>query len=241
MKEPKVIFSNGMAKSGSTLLTHYLLAMLSRAFPNNGQRALREAIRSGKLTGSDDFVERIDKPVVDLLYEIAERHGVIVVKIHCDTKPVLMEALRSGWVKMTFIHRDPRDTILSGIDHNIRSGGTELPDYSSFEKALETAHWYAKVASHWLASNLAYIVRYTDLVSDPRRALAGVASYLRIGADSQILDAIVTEEQAQRRYGRNRFNRGELQRYQKEMSEHHQTLCRSRLGNLLHTLGYSCQ
>ena len=238
MEAPKVIFSNGMGKSGSTLLTQYLLAMLAHAIPNNGQTALREAIRCGKLTGSDDFVERVDKPAFDLLNEIAERNGVIVVKVHCDTAPFLIESLLSGRIKMTFIHRDPRDTILSGIDHHIRSGGTELPHYSSFEKALEAAHWWAQVASHWLASNLPYIVRYTDLISDPNRELAGIALYLGFDLDPQTLEAMVAEERAQRRYGRHRFNRGELHRYQKEMSQHHQALCRNRFGNLLHTLGY---
>src|SRR5919199_1698501 len=105
MEQPKVIFSNGMGKSGSTLLTHYLLTMVARAVPNSGQPALREAIRRGNLTGSEDFVERVDKPAFDLLNEIAERNGVIVVKVHCDTRPFLIESLRSGRIKMTFTHR----------------------------------------------------------------------------------------------------------------------------------------
>ena len=222
MEEPKIIFSNGMGKSGSTLMTQYLLAMLARAVPNNGQTALREATRGGKLTGSDDFVERVDKPVFDLLNEIAARNGLIVVKVHCDTSPLLIEALRFGRIKMTFIHRDPRDTILSGIDHYTRSAGTDLLEYSSFEKALEAAHWWAQVACYWLSSNLAYMVRYTDLVSDPQRELAGVASYLRFDLSQKMLEAIVAKERAQRRYGLHGFNRGELHRYQAEMSEPNQ-------------------
>jgi hypothetical protein len=83
------------------------------------------------------------------------------------------------------------------------------------------------------------MVRYTDLVSGPARELARVCTYLRLDVKPQVLEVIVAEERARRRYGISQFNRGELVRYPKEMSEHDQVLCRERLGSLLDALGYT--
>jgi chitin disaccharide deacetylase len=236
--EALIIMSNGMVKSGSTLLTHYMIDMLKRAFPDNGQEALVRAIRTGKLTGTGYYVRRLGQRGLALLEQIAGQEGPIVVKIHSDTRPLLTEALRSGRVKMTFTHRDPRDTILSGIDHCIRSKGTQFPEYTSVENALGRARWWAQIACNWISSGLPHVVRYTDLVSNPVAELARLASYLCLNGTSEMLEDIVARERAGRRHGVHQFNRGELHRYQKEMSPEHQALCRAQLGSLLDALGY---
>jgi chitin disaccharide deacetylase len=236
--EHKIICSNGMGKSGSTLLTQYMIAMLKRAFPRNGQEALIRATRTGKLTGIGYFVRHLDEHGLALLEQIAAQEGSIVVKVHFDTLPLLTEALRSGRIKMTFTHRDPRDTILSGMDHCIRSKGKAFPEYTSVENALERARRSAQMACNWISSGLPHVVRYTDLVSNPVSELTRVASYLGFDIATEMLEGIVARERAARRYGRHQFNRGELHRYQKEMSEYHQALCREKLGSVLDVLGY---
>ena len=233
-----IILSNGMAKSGSSLLTHYMIGMVKRVFPNNGMKALARATREGKLAGKGYYVRRLGQRGLGLLEQIGEQEGPLVVKLHFDTLPLFTDSLRSGRVKMTFTIRDPRDTILSGMDHCSRSKGIVFPDYSSVEKALGRARWWAQMACNWVSSDLAHVVRYTDLVSNPVPELARVASYLRLNVTSEIIEDVVARERAARRYGVRQFNRGELHRYQKEMSEDQQALCRAQLGSLLDALGY---
>ena len=234
----KIICSNGMGKSGSTLLTQYMITMLKRTFPRTGQEALIRATRTGELTGIGYFVRHLDERGLALLEQIARQEGPIVVKVHFDTRPLLTDALRSGRIKMTFTHRDPRDTILSGMDHCARSKGKAFPEYTSVANALEKARWSAQMARNWISSGLPHVVRYTDLVSNPVSELTRLASYLGFDIATEVIEGIVARERAARRYGRHQFNRGELNRYQKEMSEEDKALCRKRLGSLLDALGY---
>ncbi|MFN2541777.1 MAG: ChbG/HpnK family deacetylase [Chthoniobacterales bacterium] len=236
--EALVIMSNGMVKSGSTLLTQYMLAMLKRSFPDNGQQALIKATRSGKFTGVGYFLRKLDESDLTLLEQIGSREGPVMIKIHLDVRPLLIDALRSGRIKMTFTHRDPRDTILSGIDHYNRSKGKVFPDYTSVAHAMErTRHW-TQMAWNWVSSGLPHVVRYADLISEPVAELVRLAAYLGFDIALPTIEAIVSRERAARRYGRHQFNRGDVQRYDKEMSEADRALCREQLGNLLNALGY---
>jgi predicted glycoside hydrolase/deacetylase ChbG (UPF0249 family) len=236
--EALIVMSNGMVKSGSTLLTQYMLAMLKRAFPTNGQQALIKATKAGKLTGVGYFLRKLDENDLSLVEQIAIHEGPVLIKIHLDVRPLLIDALRSGRIKMTFTHRDPRDTILSGIDHYNRSKGKVFPDYTSVENAMErTRHW-TQMAWNWVSSGLVEVVRYTDLVAEPVPELVRLAANLGFNIRRPTIERIVSKERAARRYGRHQFNRGDLQRYDKEMSETDQALCREQLGSLLNALGY---
>ncbi len=237
-----------MAKSASTLLAYYTASLIRHYFPENGQRALCEAIGSGRLDGAVSadvaFVRSIGHRELDLISEIASSAGPVVVKIHSDPEPVLLGSLESGRIRMTFIHRDPRDMILSAMDHCLQTRGTEdasLQEFTSVRDSIASARGWAAMACGWVGSGLARVVLYTDLVSGPARELARLADYLGIPAEPDVVNGLIKEEIARRRRGWNRFNRGELIRYNREMSQEDQALCNRELGELITKLGYQLQ
>ncbi len=207
-----VIINNSMIKSGSTLLLRYTLQMLNAAYPHNGQESLQRLILEGAIPGVGWFVDPLDEKILERLIEISQTEGPVLIKIHSDTRPFLTEALKADRIKMTFTHRDPRDMILSAMDHCRRTAHQKVPEFSEFTSvsaSIGPACWSAQMACHWVSSQLPLIIRYHDLLAAPVEELHRVRSYLELAISDNVLQTMVEEEAAAIRDGRAfNFNQG---------------------------------
>src|SRR5215471_8147671 len=105
-----IVISSSLPKSGSTLVANLQEDLLAMCEPENGQGAFREAF-GGR------FVEEITPWVAAKLMAIHEKWGSMVVKTHCRVTWSVRALVVSGVARATYCFRDPRDVILSAMDH----------------------------------------------------------------------------------------------------------------------------
>ncbi len=244
MKQPlsalAFVVTAGMQKSGSTLLHEYSKLLVRHRYGEAGQRAFEEWIRTGPVGGSGSFpwpawVQRVDE-----LSALSARHGPFVLKSHAPF-PDLEPVVRGGNVKTVFIHRDPRDAVLSALDHGARSranGDWPYAECVDVASTLPLVEKWCADASTWLTAPGVLRFRYEELVGAPASAVTRLAEFLEMTGAAQLAATVVAEEQAQRQVGRNQFNKGAVSRWREEMTAETIALCEQRLGRHIVTMGY---
>ncbi|MGF1449528.1 MAG: sulfotransferase domain-containing protein [Opitutales bacterium] len=237
-----ICVNNGMAKSASTLLSHYTILLLRRCYLSNGIEALRSATEDGRLKGVSFFVESLDARTLPVLEALAEAEGPLLVKIHAPAHDFLLQAIQAGRIRMTTTFRDPRDVILSAIDHARRSRGQPnavFQEFTTVEASVEPVRWWGEMALGWLRSRQSLMVRYEDLLTDPTRELTRLAEHYGIPATPTDLEAVVAQEQGTRKASVNQFNKGLLSRFRDEMTPAQIAHCSATLGDQIKALGYA--
>ncbi|MFC1452220.1 sulfotransferase domain-containing protein [Verrucomicrobiota bacterium] len=238
-----IVLSNALAKSGSTLLFACTRDLVKAATQRNGQDVLSVWIQDGRVHGmGEGYVHAVDFPTTKALLTIDRRYGSIVTKCHTGVTPMMRSLAESGRAKVTYIHRDPRDVILSAMDHRKRTQHTDsptYPEYVSVSAAIPHVNWRCEFAVSWVKCGLAFVSRYVDIVSRPTEALAGVAAYLGLEVDSATLRRIVDKHTRHAQQGTNQFNTGRPTRFRQEMNAEDISLCNKKLGREIQALGYS--
>ncbi len=240
-----LIISNAMGKSASSVMFWYTVQLLQAARPDTNPRAVSELTQRGELPGIDGFVYPLDDKTVRRLLQLVEASGPVVVKTHYSLTPLLESLLRENVVKATFCFRDPRDMILSAIDHYRQTKAAGKPQFNQFTSVIDSldvaAKWWCHLSCEWVESGLACLLRYEDIVIDPLNQVMRVRDHLGLTVDDAVIHAMLAREQFIRKVGINCFNRGELIRYPKEMSLSELKACNQVLGDYIARLGYPVQ
>jgi hypothetical protein len=211
--------------------------------PANGQLEFEGLIRDGVLEGVGCFPWGGWEYKRELLCELAGKHGPFVVKSHGPlTQPV--ERLIAAGGKATYSMRDPRDIVLSLIDHgalNKSLGGGVFEEHTTVADTLPKVMEICVCAYTWFLSDYPCIFRYRDLVSQPHVEIERLADHLGIEVDRETVAAIVQKERRKREKGRDCFNTGLLTRFRDEMSPEDIKLCNDTLGFYIEALGYALE
>ena len=198
-----LILSNSMCKSASTVIWWYTEQMIYDAHPTNGRAAIRDLTSSGDIAGTGSFVDHpLTDEKIDRLIKLAAKHGPTVVKVHCFLTPYLREVLNGGDALATFCYRDPRDMILSAMDHRERAskdGRTVFEHFTSVENSLEQATYWCRMSCTWVQSGLAELFQYVDTVSNPVGQIHRIAEYFNIPIADQQIETIMQRENSQRK------------------------------------------
>lgn len=233
-----IVISCSIPKSASTLLFEYTQQLIILSQRRNGQDALLELSMLDKIRGSGGFVDLIDYNTTKSLLRINRKHGPVVVKIHGPPNTYIPCLIKRGQAKATFIHRDPRDIILSAIDHCKRSRGTNQPvlqEFTSVQASIPHIKKLVEQALLWMESGLAYIVSYKDLLLEPASQLRRISSYLNLQITDEQISSIILKKN---RNPNHLYNTGKLSRFQEEMTLEEIDLCAKELKNEILRLGY---
>lgn len=237
-----LIFSNSMCKSASTLIWWYTEKLVYANSPKNGAQALRELTSSGEMDGANAY---IDHPVtdekIDRLIELARNEGPTVVKVHCYLTPHMKQVLEHGDAMATFCYRDPRDMILSAMDHRIRAakqGREVFEKFTSVKDSLDEASYWCRMSCAWVESQLAEMFQYVDTVSRPIWQMKRLGDFFNIEVSDELIENVLAAENKNKSEGWCEFNKGDLSRYHKEMKPHEIELCNQHLGAYIRQLGF---
>lgn len=238
------ILSNAMGKSASSLLFWYTREIVELAFPENGIQHVREMNKANKFRGVGNFVNPLDDNTVDRLLAISQEQGPIVIKSHSSLSPRLVSLISSGEIIATFAFRDPRDMMLSAIDHHLRrkaDGFVEFQGFTNVMDSMDAASWWCEIACRWVESGLATLFRYEDTVSQPLRTIQRIRDTIGVDVDDATLEKIVRDEEARKTLGRNQFNKGAVTRFRDEMTPEEIAQCAASLGHYITRLGYEIE
>ena len=231
-----------MCKSASSVLFWYTRQLVSAQFGDTAQKELRELTASGKIQGVGEFVNPVTDDVLESLLQLSREQGPLVVKAHCLLTDRIRAAIAGEGVKVVFSYRDPRDMILSAIDHHRRSVETSnrqvFREFTKVKDSIEPAKWWCEMACEWVDSQLPLPLTYSEIVARPAAQIKRVAEFLGVETTAEFIDSLIAKENESRATGKNEFNKGDLVRYKNEMTPEEIFMCDRELGKYILGLGY---
>jgi hypothetical protein len=242
-----LVLSAGMPKSGSTLFSFYQKNILEYTVANNGQRVFEEMITDGKINGIGIFVHNLESPdTLKTLLNLSREIGPFVVKSHISLSTDLLTLLKQKEILATYIHRDPRDVILSAIDHGTRPAdhpamNSFFRQFDSVENSIPLVKDFCKSGVDWIRSGLCQVFTYHDLMVQPAKEMTRFSEFIHTSPDADIIRELIHTYTVNAIKGKKQFNTGKLSRFNDEMSLADIHLCNREMAEELKSLGYSLQ
>lgn len=242
-----LIISAGMEKSGSGWYFNLTNDMLAAAGFQDS-RVIRDRFglqdvmefyncNVGELT--DAVLVKLTAPPLD--------STTFAAKTHSGPPRGLVTMIERREVKATYIYRDPRDVVLSLLDHG-RKAREQEEDHvfgriHTCEDAVEwIEHRLFPVWEEWHALEEVLKVRYEDLCADTLGEMRRLARFLDVELDEGLLGEIAGryDPSNHRRFGTRglHFNIGRSFRYVEDMEKSCLDLCRRRFESYLLRMDY---
>ena len=219
----------------------YARDLLSLEFGKSGQNNFENWVKNGPVGGIEAFPWENWVDYFQELEQLAKLSGPFVLKTH---KPFseLEKFLCNPNVKIIYSIRDPRDIVLSALDHGRRSramNDSVFTDCYDLETTISIVSNWCELAMPWINANGVEIFRYENLVQYPDIQVIRLANYLGISRSSESAQKVVIEERTSRQPIKNQFNKGMTERFSSEMAD--EDICRTEnmLKKHIHAFGYS--
>ena len=200
-------------------------------------------VKEGQIPGIGHFIQEFTSvELIGKLVLLSETEGPFVVKTHSQLTPGLKELLLDGKIKATYIHRDPRDVILSAIDHGKRSyDDPSTSFFRQFDAIENTAPFVAefcRVGIAWLQSGLTEEYTYNALIKNPVAELARFSKLVGIEPEAKFVNEIIRAFTLNQQPGVRQYNTGKSGRFMDEMDKVEIATCNDRLREFIMAMGY---
>lgn len=233
-----IIVSSGFPKSASTLLFLYTEEILKQSGKRSAQAKFRKRYPEG-------FIHRFGLINSTYLFFLNWFSGNVVVKTHAGPNFFLRVLIKMKVAKAYYSVRDPRDVILSALDHGkkARAAGSKTPADKAFEGYSKKEDLYAPLQMHyenyaaWKNFNHVLFVRYEKLLTDPQTELKRVLAMLGWNEQEKNLAAII-ETFSKKKSETKNFNKGELSRFGNEFSEQNLKATEQAIQHIISGMGY---
>jgi len=241
------ILSAGMPKSGSTLLSLYQRDILIAGRRDNGQLEFERQIMDGRISGIGIFVHELERSyILEDLVKLSSEIGPFVIKTHSSLTSGLRKHILNKDILVTYIHRDPRDVILSAIDHGSRPAGHPawnpyFVQFRSVPESIPLVKEFCKAGMTWIKSGLCEVYTYKDLLTDPATAMDRFSRMISARPEESLTMELIGTYAVNAVKGKKQYNTGKLSRYHDEMSSEEITICNRELAEELAFLGYSVE
>ena len=239
-----IVLSVGMPRAGSGWhynVIHDLMATTGCA----DARDIREKYRLHKvLTEGNCNIGVLSARRLALVIVPALMGNTFVIKAHAGPSPWsrILESL--GFLRITYIYRDPRDAMLSAFGFGQRAIEKGRPNAFShltdFRKTLDFMTEYVRIWEKWVGEKTPLISRYEDLLLDYDSEMARLVEFLGLDGSQPEIRAVVE----QYRPGANdsqqglHFYKGKIGRFRESYGTAEQKIMAERFGSVLVKMGY---
>ena len=212
-----IIISSGFPKSASTLLFLYTEHLITASGNNKGQEKFRRYCKDGFM------------PAFGVLNSLhlffISMSGPIVIKTHSGPSFTLRLLQALGLAKAYYSIRDPRDVVLSALDHgakarsNAKKSNSDIAfaPYHNRKELLPALQMHFARFKAWKKYGKALFVRYEDLIASPEQELSKVLQHINMSALSKYIPDTVRWFQERKQETIN-FNKGTVTRFQTELT-----------------------
>jgi hypothetical protein len=246
----------GMQKSG----TAWYFNLINEILVSSGYESVRSIRKKYRLKSviniPNDYDCWIGEHNLFRLGRLAIPHffgETYVIKSHRRPTAALRLFIRLGIARVTYIYRDPRDVVISSLDHGkkMRESGNysnRLAKLYTIEEAALYVERLLKIWDEWMRFNKVsevLIVRYEDLCVDTIGQLLRFIDYTSLDISHTQLCKIVKSYSKDRNRNHLKqmkglhFNKAVVGRFRKVMNEDQVELLQQRFGKHLQQMGYS--
>lgn len=186
-----IILSNSIPKTGSTLISNYQEDILKVFNSRSGQPILKNHY-NGR------YIDRPSIKVLLNLLKINVLHGSTIIKCHWPYHQKWNYYFMMMDIRMTITYRDPRDIILSMIDHGNRTRESGISDptigFANCFNVIETIPAIVTMMNQlktWQEKRYVHSIKYEELIADPFHVLKNMLDFFRWKINDVDLKAII--------------------------------------------------
>jgi hypothetical protein len=169
-----------------------------------------------------------------------------VIKDHAAPGSFALRVIRWGWMRPTYIYRDPRDAMLSAMENGRRAIERGRPNafspFVEFEAALKFITEYLQVWDAWASCSQALLVRYEHLLLDYESETKRLVDFLCLDAGIPEIQDVIERyrpEKGQSEQKGLHFSQGKIGRFRQKMSAEQQERMAASLAPYLNKMGYA--
>ncbi len=171
--------------------------------------------------------------------------NTFVIKAHSG--PTFASRLLSalGYLRITYIFRDPRDAMLSAFDYGRRGLANNRPNAFShltdFERSLAFIMDYIAIWSRWKHERNVLLFRYEDFMTDYDSESDRLVKYLGLDSSQPGIREVIKRFRPEKVEGKQgtHFFKGKIGRFRDQYTPAQQKILSDRLGTSLRTMGYA--
>jgi hypothetical protein len=240
-----LIMVAGMEKSGSALFYNIINDLLVASGFHDARMIKKKYRIEDLMQWHNNNIGKPTGPILLRLWTLSLISGKFAVKTHFPPGFTSRLMSRCGGIKIIYSYRDPRDVVLSALDHGakIRAKG-ETHTFASMHDVETAANAVKNWCSIWsIYSDMpkALTFKYEDLLEDPLQTVNEIADFLKLDVSKN------TQRKIYWKYSKDNpaadktglhFNKAKVFRYKSEMGEREQSLCKETFGHFLDDMGY---
>lgn len=240
-----LIVSAGMQKSGSAYIYNVINDIII-ASGGTDARLVKEKHKLDSLMKSrNNNIGRLYLFKLLRLLRISKREGTFVVKTH--NRPLLGAKLLglAGNLKFVYSYRDPRDVLLSAIDHGrkIKAEGENhtFAKMVEFDKAIEHVTGWLRIWETYSNTPGTLLVKYEDMLDSPEDTTKRIERFLGISVDADERNGILKKYSRDNPGGDRRgmhFNKAQTYRYKSDMTQEQLEKSQQAFSKYLGPMGY---
>jgi hypothetical protein len=228
----RVILSVGMPRAGSGWyynLTHSLIV----ASGGQESRQIRKQYRLARyLTEVNCNIGTLSPHRLIPVMIPALLGNTYTIKLHAGPSAMASWLIQKGWIRPTYIYRDPRDALLSAFEYGQRKRKTgrrgPFSELVTIDKAIDFMLKYIQISDAWLACENALHVRYEDLLLNYDVEAARLIKFFTINQyDPTIMNVIdrYRPNQGDSKKKGTHFVKGKIGRYREALTSEQQARC----------------
>jgi len=215
-----IIISSSLPKSGSTFICNLEIELLKISDIEQGRDIAQQKL---KTHFGGRYFDRIGLITLLRLLHLHKKHGSFVIKTHSGPDWALRFLINKNFAKATYSYRDPRDIVLSTIDHGNKSRNGIWKPHPYFEKFTDVESALPKVKRilknyhRWKKYGKVHFIRYEDFMQDKQREIKRLVNYLDLGIEEDKVTRLIARREKNESASYN-FNKGTIFRYKNEMN-----------------------
>jgi len=170
--------------------------------------------------------------------------NTFTVKAHAGPKPTALRLIQRGFIRPTYIYRDPRAALLSAYEYGQRGLAegrmTAFGGLTSIEKAIDFMLEYVHIWEAWMDCPQALHVRYEDMLTNYDREIERLLAFLDIQPGEAVSQ--VAEQYRPGQTGKDdkglHFHKGQPERFREVLTPEQLAACNQAFGGYLEKMGY---
>jgi hypothetical protein len=240
-----LVISAGMPKSGSGYFYNVLNDILIESGYPDARRVKQDYHLENIMRWHNNNVGDLPLKKLMKLWLISVRAGSFCVKSHMAPEPAVVPIMKTGLVRAIYIYRDPRDAVLSVIDHGrklLAQGKYHtFAKKADFDSAFRAVPAWFKIWSRYKELPGTKMLRYEQLMQDPFAVVRDVAEFLKIDPGEPKAREILWRYSRFNSSGKRKglhYNKAVVSRYTREMSPEQKRRFNHEFGAILKTMQY---